>query len=289
MESTCLDWVFCSGWASCTHKTNVEEPLFVMNQYFLHYARERLTHPTSRTCSLVSRLLIMRIVCLVVGLLVLSAQILASPISGMIKTDTHNSMYAHAEPMDDIVYRMVSEARAHDIPLGKDLHSLGQVQSDAWSWEWCDDVDAESYLVRVDSVELQPDPPVMGRNLTFHGAGSLSGRVAQGSYVDVNVYLGFLRLYAERMDLCDVLRENHVEVQCPMEPGQYNITHVIEMPKTRVPPIPFRFRVLGISQDKQTIACINGRITMHNAILSWGSYPMHLLRLIGHVIWSSFN
>lgn len=257
---------------------------------FLHFARERpTTYSASRTCSLVCRLLIMRIDCLVVGLLVLNSQILANPISSLIETDKHNSMYAHVEPMDDIIHRMVSEARAHDIPLGKDLHPLDKVQSNAWSWEWCDDVDAESYLVRVNSVELQPDPPVMGQNLTFHGAGSLSGRVAQGSYVDVNVYLGFLRLYAERMDLCEVLRENHVEVQCPMEPGQYNITHVIEMPKTRVPPIPFRFRVLGISQDKQKIACINGRITMHNAILSWGSYPMHLLRSIGRVIWSLFN
>lgn len=180
----------------------------------------------------------------------------------------------HAVPYEitrgpmDLVDMMESEAKAKGIPLTKDLYP-SPASGKSWEWEWCDDIDAQRYLMDVEAAELYPDPPIMGTNLTFHGVGSLRSLVTNGSYVDVSVYLGFLRVYAERMDLCEVLRENNVQVQCPVEPGHYDITHVVEMPGGRVPPIPFRFRVTGMSQDKKLIACINGRIKIHNSFTAW--------------------
>lgn len=168
----------------------------------------------------------------------------------------------------DLVELMEYEARAKGIPLTKDLHP-SPASGKSWDWEWCDDIDAQRYLMDIEAAELYPDPPIMGSNLTFHGVGSLRGLVTKGSYLDVSAYLGFLRVYAERMDLCEVLNGNNVQVQCPVEPGHYDITHVVEIPDGRVPPIPFRFKVMGMSQDNKLIACISGRIKIHNSFTAW--------------------
>lgn len=171
------------------------------------------------------------------------------------------------EPMD-LVDIMEYEATAKGIPLTKDLYPK-PASGRSWEWEWCNDVDARQYLMELEAVELSPDPPILGTNLTFHGTGSLNGPVTNGSYVDVSAYLGFLRVYAERMDLCEVLDTNNVQVRCPMEPGQYDITHVVEIPSGRVPPIPFRFKITGMSQDNKQIACIHGKIRFYNSLSAW--------------------
>ena len=71
------------------------------------------------------------------------------------------------------------------------------------------------------------------------------------------------------MDLCEVLDKNNVQVRCPMEPGLYDITHVVEIPSGRVPPIPFRFKITGMSQDNKQIACIHGKIRFYNSLSAW--------------------
>ena len=49
------------------------------------------------------------------------------------------------------------------------------------------------------------------------------------------MHIGVLKLYSERLDFCDVLRENDVEVQCPIPPGDYDVSHTVLVP-ARLPP-----------------------------------------------------
>lgn len=181
----------------------------------------------------------------------------------------------------DLVDIMEAEAAAKHIPLSKDLNPM-QGSGNGYEWDWCDAGKAETYLMNISSVEISPDPPVTGRNLTFRGAGAVRGLVTEGSYIDVGVYLGFLRFYSKRLDLCEVLRENDVDVQCPIFPGAYEVEQIVEIPQMRVPPIPFRFKVLGVSQNDDVIACINGRVVLANSFQSWAASPILLLRKAWH-------
>ena len=56
-----------------------------------------------------------------------------------------------------------------------------------------------------------------------------------GSFIDVSVRVGFLRIFSQRVDICRALRENDVEVHCPAEPGHYDVVHTVELP-LQIPP-----------------------------------------------------
>lgn len=47
--------------------------------------------------------------------------------------------------------------------------------------------------------------------------------------------LGPLRVFAQKLDLCDTLRENEVAVRCPVAPGHYDVTHTVYLP-SQIPP-----------------------------------------------------
>lgn len=57
----------------------------------------------------------------------------------------------------------------------------------------------------------------------------------EGATFDVQVRLGPLRVFSQKFDLCETLRENNVTVQCPVAPGHYDVTHTVYLPQ-QIPP-----------------------------------------------------
>lgn len=77
-----------------------------------------------------------------------------------------------AEP--DLVDLMVDEARANGIHLDDELRpTSAEAQGGSFSWTQCG---GDNFAVRVESIELSPEAPERGRNLTVHGKGTLSRR-----------------------------------------------------------------------------------------------------------------
>jgi hypothetical protein len=122
-----------------------------------------------------------------------------------------------------------------------------------WIWNVCG---SRQEAVVLSDINVKPDPPVAGQNLTVYAKGTLNADLDEGSYADVVVKLGFIRLLSRRFDICELARENDAELQCPLKPGQYEITHTVELPR-EIPPARFNVHVSGKTQADVDLMCMD--------------------------------
>ncbi|PWN30514.1 hypothetical protein BDZ90DRAFT_207574, partial [Jaminaea rosea] len=110
-----------------------------------------------------------------------------------------------------------------------------------WVWSSCGQPDD---VVEVKSIDVSPDPPVPGKNMTVKARGVVKRTIKEGSIADVNVKIGVIRLLHRQFDICEEARNNKAEVQCPVEPGEYDITQTVELPR-EIPPAKFNVHVVA--------------------------------------------
>lgn len=92
-----------------------------------------------------------------------------------------------------------------------------------------------------------------------------------GTYVDVDVRVGFIRILSERYDLCRVLEENAVAVQCPLPPGEYDVSHTALLPK-QIPPAKYSVHITGATHMNKPLACLDVKFSfsfLGAAVRSW--------------------
>ncbi|PWN44447.1 hypothetical protein IE81DRAFT_272865, partial [Ceraceosorus guamensis] len=122
-----------------------------------------------------------------------------------------------------------------------------------WVWKSCGE---ETDAVEVKSIEVTPDPPKPGQNLTVTASGIVKSRIEAGTYADVVVKLGLIKLLTRRFDVCEEAKKNDAEVQCPVEAGEYKITQTVALPR-EIPPAKFNVHVNGATQDEQNLLCLD--------------------------------
>lgn len=168
----------------------------------------------------------------------------------------------------DLVDLMVEEARERNILLDHELKpSTVETKDSSFSWSQCG---GDEIALHVESIELTPESPQRGHNLTVHGKATLSTRADVscvlrqfGTYIDLSVRVGFLRIFSQRIDVCEALRENEVEVQCPAAPGHYDVSHTVFLP-SQVPPGRFTYypakysvHVEGQTHEEKPLTCMD--------------------------------
>ncbi|KAN0064023.1 hypothetical protein ACQY0O_003629 [Thecaphora frezii] len=126
--------------------------------------------------------------------------------------------------------------------------------SDAWSW-----TDCGSDGVIIKDIQVSPDPPRPGQNLTIHAKGSTSIDIRDGSRADVVVKLGLIKLLSREFDICEEARANNAELQCPLTPGDYELSHTVFLPR-EIPPAKFRVDIQAYNQDDEDLMCL--KLTM---------------------------
>lgn len=80
----------------------------------------------------------------------------------------------------------------------------------------------------------------------------LASVLQEGTYVDVTVKLGLIKLLSQCSDLCALVRENGAALQCPLEPGYHKIEHTVQLPH-EIPPAKFNVHLTGTSQAEERI------------------------------------
>ncbi|SCW01608.1 LAFE_0E03400g1_1 [Lachancea fermentati] len=119
---------------------------------------------------------------------------------------------------------------------------------------------SESQLLDLQLVNLLPNPPVRGENVTVSAAGILNGEITEGAYVDVEVRLGYIKLLSQTYDLCEELENNDVGgLRCPLSPGSYMIDKEVEIP-AEVPPGKYSVVARAYTAEDDEITCLTGDI-----------------------------
>ncbi|KAB5592652.1 ML domain-containing protein [Ceratobasidium theobromae] len=110
----------------------------------------------------------------------------------------------------------------------------------SWSYTDCG---LPTDAVEVKSIKISPDPPQIGKDLTVTAQG------VDGAYADVTVKLGRVKLLHKEFDICEEARNNNVTIQCPVEPGEYEIVQTVQLPK-ETPRAKFTVDVEGYTSEE---------------------------------------
>lgn len=85
---------------------------------------------------------------------------------------------------------------------------------------------------------------------------SSSNDTQDGTFADVVVKLGLIRLLARRFDVCEQARANNADIQCPISAGEYELEQTVALPR-EIPPGKFNVHVTGENQDGSNLLCLD--------------------------------
>jgi hypothetical protein len=108
-------------------------------------------------------------------------------------------------------------------------------------------------ILQIIYINISPDPPRKGQKLSIDAAGFLEEEVTQGSYIDVTVKLGLIKLLRKRFDLCE--QAESVDKPCPLEKGRQELRVDIDLPK-EIPPGKYIVDALAYTADNRRITCL---------------------------------
>ncbi|GAA6025280.1 hypothetical protein JCM10207_001281 [Rhodosporidiobolus poonsookiae] len=137
---------------------------------------------------------------------------------------------------------------------------LSQIGSDGrvdamtqWGWYDCGE---PGDAIEIEDIKISPDPPKPGHNLTIEASGRVKELVDEGTYADVTVKLGLIKLLTKRFDVCEELDNAKAELSCPIKPDYYKITQVVALP-AEIPRAKFQVSARVFTQEEVPAACVD--------------------------------
>ena len=119
--------------------------------------------------------------------------------------------------------------------------------------------DHSSDILRLDHVNLTPNPPTAGNQLTIEAVGTLSQKLEKGAYVVLQVKYGLIRLINMQQDLCDQV--SNIDLECPIDEGKITIVKDVQLPN-EIPPGTYSVFADAYTKDgKEHIICLEATIT----------------------------
>jgi len=113
--------------------------------------------------------------------------------------------------------------------------------------------------ITIKSITVSPDPPQPGQNLTLTAVGTVNVVIEAGAYADVTVKLGLIKLIQKRFDVCEEAQNANASIQCPVQPGEYELVQTVALPK-EIPPAKFSVSVRGFTADELDMVCMDLKI-----------------------------
>ncbi|KAK9354180.1 ML domain-containing protein [Lipomyces doorenjongii] len=118
------------------------------------------------------------------------------------------------------------------------------------------DLDA-SQVLDIKYLNIDPNPPLKGAELYIEGEGYLAEQINEGSFVEVEVRYGFIRLVKETIDLCEQLE--NADRPCPLEKGTIKFSKTVELPN-EIPPGKYNVVARAYKEDYQLITCLTASV-----------------------------
>ncbi|KAJ4413585.1 Phosphatidylglycerol/phosphatidylinositol transfer protein [Gnomoniopsis sp. IMI 355080] len=121
------------------------------------------------------------------------------------------------------------------------------------------DGDHTGDIVSIDNLDLSPNPPARGQNLTVDAAGTIKSEVNAGTKVSVRVKLGPTTVYRKKFDLCKEFEK--VGGSCPISSGTPRVVKTFKIPK-QVPKGRYSAHVNVVAADGSPITCLEGKFKL---------------------------
>ncbi|KAG8688404.1 Phosphatidylglycerol/phosphatidylinositol transfer protein [Ceratobasidium sp. 394] len=121
-----------------------------------------------------------------------------------------------------------------------------------WKWTDCGSPDD---IVHIKSIEVSPDPPQPGKDLTVTAIGVADKEIEDGAYADVTVKLGLIKLLKKQFDICEEARSANATIQCPIGAGDHKVVQTVALPK-EIPRAKFNVEARGYSADDEDLMCV---------------------------------
>ncbi|KAI5453492.1 Phosphatidylglycerol/phosphatidylinositol transfer protein [Naganishia albida] len=129
----------------------------------------------------------------------------------------------------------------------------GMKTTASWSWTDCG---LATDAVQIKEINVNPDPPSPGKNLTVNVKAEVLKTVEEGAWAHVVVKLGLIKLLQKDFDICEEARNANATVQCPIQPGSYDVNQTVELPR-EIPRAKFAVNVQAYDKDDEDLACVN--------------------------------
>jgi hypothetical protein len=113
--------------------------------------------------------------------------------------------------------------------------------------------DPTDYILSIDKVNLDPNPPTPGCNLTIEAAGTFSKYVGAGAKVFLQVKYGLITLIKQEADLCDQI--GNVDLSCPLKKGPMSFTKSVNIP-AQVPTGKYTVIADVYTVDEEKVTCL---------------------------------
>ncbi|KAJ7038096.1 ML domain-containing protein [Mycena alexandri] len=148
------------------------------------------------------------------------------------------------------------------------------LQVHAAGWEYTD-CGSPSNPIQIDSIELLPDPPLPGQDLTIKVKALVTETVEEGATADVVVKLGLVKLLQKKFDVCEEARNVNASVSCPVQPGPYTVEQTVALPKEIPKGEHSKFVVLvrGFTVAEEDMLCLDLKIDFMKSLSSIFNSP----------------
>ncbi|OBZ80004.1 Phosphatidylglycerol/phosphatidylinositol transfer protein [Grifola frondosa] len=113
--------------------------------------------------------------------------------------------------------------------------------------------------VHIETIDISPDPPQPGKDLTVTVTGVATEPIEEGAYADVTVKVGLIQLLKKEFDVCEEARTANASIQCPVEKGTHKVIQTVALPK-EIPPAPFAVNIRAFTVDDDDMACLDIKI-----------------------------
>ncbi|KAL9089480.1 MAG: hypothetical protein Q9159_002520 [Coniocarpon cinnabarinum] len=117
--------------------------------------------------------------------------------------------------------------------------------------------DPSNYLLDIDNVDLDPNPPKAGQALAIAANGTLREAVQEGAKVHLQVKYGLIKLINQEADLCDYV--DKVELSCPLKEGDQKLVKSVDLPQ-QIPPGKYTVLADVYNPDKSKITCLTAMV-----------------------------
>ncbi|KAL8997570.1 MAG: hypothetical protein Q9169_003188 [Polycauliona sp. 2 TL-2023] len=116
--------------------------------------------------------------------------------------------------------------------------------------------DPSKYILTIDHVDLDPNPPQKGKALQIKAKGNFTEKIEEGAYINLSVKYGLITLVNTQADLCDQMKE--VDESCPLE-GTKDFTKDVTLPK-EIPRGTYTVLADVYTADDEQITCLKATV-----------------------------